>query len=69
MGPRPAKPEFRRQASGESYICPDEGAYIGLGGSEVVKRRFGGRAGPSCCVCECVSSKVGLETLSFVRDV
>ena len=49
MGPRPAEPKFRRRASGESYICPDEvGAYIGLGASELVKRRFGGRAGPSC---------------------
>ena len=49
MGPRPAEPEFRRRASGESYICPDAvGAYIGLGASELVKRRFGERAGPSC---------------------
>ena len=49
MGPRPAEPEFRRRVSGESYICPDAvGAYIGLGASELVKRRFGGRVGPSC---------------------
>ena len=49
LGPPPAEPEFRRRASEESFICPDEvRAYIGLGVSELAKRRFGGRAGPAC---------------------
>ena len=68
MGPRPAEPKFRRRASGESYICPDEvGAYIGLGASELVKRRFGGRAGPSCFFCPDAGGDYAFVSVLFLN--